>query len=394
MIKENILERLINKLDAMDAPNMQAYILRISKEKGFLETIFNTISEGIIVIDKNLYIKYHNKTAANLLGLPNDLKNVRISQFLTDINWHNIINLKDDYLQKVSRQEIEIFYPSRKYLQFYLAPHQKGQNSASIILSDITDSRTKTINEIETEKLHIVSLLAASVAHEIGNPLNSLSLQLQLLKKLLIDDDFSKEELLEIIEISSSEVNRLDNIISQFLTAVRPAKPILKPIFIKDVIIDSLNFMKQEIKNRSVDVQCKWPDFLPLILGDAEQLKQAFYNIIKNAIQAMVDGGELKIDCSYDDNFTDISFSDIGCGLSIESIGEIFNSFHTSKKTGTGLGLMIVERVVREHNAEIVVNSKINKGTSFIIRFPRNERRMRMLNSPKSSQINKLQDKV
>ncbi len=382
MSKEKFLDRLINKLDAMDATSMQAYILRISKEKGFLETIFNTISEGIIVIDKNLYIKYYNKVAAKLLGFPEDFQNIRISQFLTDIEWKDIINKNNETMNTISRQEIEIFYPSRRYVQFYLAPHLEGKNRATIILNDITDSREKTLNEIESEKLHIVSLLSASVAHEIGNPLNSLSLHLQLLKNLISDNEATEKDILEIVDIASNEVSRLDNIISQFLSAVRPAKPIFKTVLLKDLIVDSLNFMQQEIKDKSVNVKCEWPDLLPQVLGDADQIKQAFYNIIKNAIQAMVDGGELKIKCSYDENFTTVSFLDSGCGLSIDNMSEVFDSYHTSKKTGTGLGLMIIERVVRDHNAELVVNSEPNEGTAFVIRFPRNDRRMRMLKSP------------
>ncbi len=377
----SVLDKLMDKLSAMDENSLRAYALRLFKEKNFVNDIFNTLSEGVIVIDKQLKMTHYNNAAVELLGLPNDIKDVRISQILQSIDWKSLISSDLNEWEKISRQEIEIFYPSRKILSFYLIPHVDAE-FATIILDDITELRKKRLSELETEKVNVISLLAASVAHEIGNPLNSISLHLQLISRELEDDSFDKNELLDLVNIAKDEVTRLDSIISQFLTAVRPTKTDKKLIDIKDLLIESLKFMKDEISNRAVNIKCDWPDVLPQIEGDRNQLKQVFFNILKNAIQAMPEGGDLDIYCSYDDDFSEIKFSDSGEGIDIDKLNKMFRSYYTTKAKGTGLGLMIVERIIREHNAEFAINSSLGEGTDFVIRFPRHDRKLRMLEEP------------
>lgn len=118
---------------------------------------------------------------------------------------------------------------------------------------------------------------------------------------------------------------------------------------------------------------------LPDIPGDAEQLKQAFYNIIKNALQAMSEGGNLDITCSYDSEFVKVIFTDSGTGISQEQFGAVFEPFYTSRKEGSGIGMMIIERIIREHGAEMTVESIAGKGVSFIIKFLRHNRQSRLL---------------
>jgi signal transduction histidine kinase len=156
----------------------------------------------------------------------------------------------------------------------------------------------------------------------------------------------------------------------------------MRSLDIKECIVEALNFMKQEIQDRSVKVKCSWPDILPKISGDVDQLKQAFYNILKNALQAMPEGGEINISCSFDDEELEITFADNGSGIEAENISSIFEPYYTTKSNGSGLGLMIIERIFREHGAELAIESSPGKGTEFIIRFPRGNRRMRVLPAP------------
>lgn len=383
MSKLNFLDRLINKLDAMDSNSMQSYILKLSKEKGFMDTVFNTVKEGILVVDRQLVIQYHNKAATKLLGLPDDLSNVRLSQFLREVDWKRILAEDEDEWYKLSRQEVEIMYPKRRVIQFYLVPHTEMKDTATVIINDVTESVDKSREAIETEKIHFISMLAASVAHEIGNPLNSIYLHLQLMQRHLSSDgDCDVDELKDLLDTSKREVERLDTIISQFLGAIRPTKPMMTSLCLKELIVESLTFMKEEIQDRGVEVNCIWPDSFPVINGDATQLKQAFYNLLKNALQAMPQGGTINIECSYDDDYVELEFGDTGEGISADNLSEIFNPYHTSKETGNGLGLMVIERVVREHGAELSVNSEPGSGASFVIRFPRFGRRTRYLEAP------------
>jgi len=200
---EKIYEKFLNRLDSMDSGSIQAYLNIFLKERDYFETIFNTIHEGIIVVDKNLRIKFFNRAAKDMLGLPDDLSRLRISNFLKDIKdieWKSL--LREIASEKTLRREVEILYPAQRTLQIYLVPHKEFPDNTLVILGDITESVRQTQSQIESEKLHIVSLLAAGVAHEIGNPLNSLSLNLQYLRRMITEGTFDKTDALESIDIA------------------------------------------------------------------------------------------------------------------------------------------------------------------------------------------------
>ena len=140
--------------------------------------------------------------------------------------------------------------------------------------------------------------------------------------------------------------------------------------------------MKQEITDRKIQLEFYWGENVPQVNGDPGQLKQAFYNLVRNAMQAMPSGGSLTIRCTADDSFVMLSVSDSGCGIKRENMQKIFKPFFTTKNAGTGLGLMIVERIVREHGGALAVDSMENAGTTFTISLPRRVRLVRGLPAP------------
>ncbi len=380
MHKSGFFDKLISRLDTMDSKSIQAYLLRLAKEKGFLETVFNAVKEGIIVIDRKLRIKYHNAAAKEMLGLPDELSKLRVSNFLRGVDWKAILNEDiDEWSRLVSRQEIEILYPVRRVLEFYLVPNGDAGENATLILNDVTVSRDKAASEAETERSLLVSTLAASVAHEIGNPLNSLYLHLQLLQRSIVRSPFDAKDAAESVAEAKKEIERLDSIINQFLKALRPSKPNLQPTDLKELVLESMNFMRHEIEDRAVEASCSWPESLPKINADAGQIKQAFYNLVRNAVQSMQHGGRLAISCSYDEESVRLSVADTGCGIKAEDITRIFKPYYSTKERGSGLGLMIVDRIVREHGARLSVDSVPGEGSNFTIVFPRSARRMRVL---------------
>ena len=374
-VKKNISDRFRERFDDLDSGTRQAYILRLIRERGFMETVFNTLDEGIMVIDRQLKLRYFNRTAKELLALPEDTSEVRVSQLLPDLDWRMILLSENGSWSRVVRQELEIFYPESRFVQLYLVPLPEEPELAAVILRDISESRLRTKSQLEQETVRAVSLLGAGVAHEIGNPLNSLYLNLQLLET----SNGDPEENRELIGICKKEVERLDSIIHRFLSAIRPGSGNFVPLDISLLVLEVLNFMRPEIEARKIDVSCDFKSPLPQISGNAEQLKQAFYNVMRNAVQAMTNGGKLDI-CSYSNGDSlIIEFADSGSGVTPENLSSIFQAFKTTKSGGNGIGTMIIERVCREHGADFGLVSAPGKGTVFRISFPLGGKRMRLL---------------
>jgi len=381
-MKESFFDKVIGKLNPADQNNVQAYINRMDKERSFLETVFNTINEGVIVIDNRFRIKYVNRAAVNMLGIPDNYEQQTITRFLKELDWQSMLDA-DTCWHKTRRREIEVLYPVRRILLFYLLPLETDNHSAVVILHDITESRKKNREIIESEKMNMISLLAAGVAHEIGNPLNSLNIHLQLLKRHFTDTfEPDRKEAEKLLDVANNEVERLDKIITQFLQAVRSVKPDLHKMDIKPILVETLQLLRAEIEDKSIKVSCVWPDTLPAVTGDDNQLKQAFYNLIKNAVQSMAHGGVLNLTCTYNDVCVMVSVSDTGKGINREEIGHVTEAYFTTREEGSGLGLMLVEKIVREHGAELAIDSEPGKGTTFTIRFPRSNRKLKLLQAP------------
>ena len=389
-MKNTFLDKLLNRIDRIGQDDLQAYLQRLNNEKGFFETIFNTLQEGIVVVDSHGRILYLNHAITTLLGIdPGRAMGTPISHHLKELDWPKILAEG-----RVVNRDLEVFYPQQRYLNFYLVPLEDKDTSLmgfAIIFHDLTARRAQAREAIESEKLNAVTLLAAGVAHELGNPLNSLNIHLQLLDRDLrqrgpggagkkgVSAAGSNEELLESVRIARSEVDRLDTIIHQFLGAVRPAHAVRAMVSINAVVRESLAFLQPEIEDRDVIVQEELGEALPLIPANVDQLKQAFYNLIKNAVQALTHGGILRVTTSRSDTHLQISFEDNGTGISVEDMAHITEPYFTRKKNGTGLGLFIVQRILHEHGGHLELLSEPGRGTTARILLPLAERRVRLL---------------
>jgi len=379
-VKNTFLDKLLNRIDRVGPEDLQAYLQRLNHEKGFFETIFNTLQEGIVVVDSQGRIRYLNHAVTTLLGIdPAKALGTLMAQHLKELDWPKILAEG-----RVVNRDLEVFYPQQRYLNFYLVPLDDQDTSLlgyALIFHDLTAHRAQAREAIESEKLNAVTLLAAGVAHELGNPLNSLNIHLQLLERDLggRHKSVSDEDLLESVRVARSEVTRLDTIINQFLGAVRPAHANRSMVSINAIIRESLSFLQPEIKDRDVIVQEELGEGLPQIPANPDQLKQAFYNLIKNAVQALSHGGILRVATSRSDTHLQISFEDNGTGISVEDMAHITEPYFTRKKTGTGLGLFIVQRILHEHGGHLELLSEPGRGTTARILLPLAERRVRLL---------------
>ena len=395
-MKAGFLEKLIERLGRIGPEEVQNYFLRLAQEKGFLETVFNAIQEGIIVTDAKGRITYLNGAACELFGLEtSDPIGKRLDERVRGLDWQSLTQSAGP----ISR-DMEIFYPANRFINFYIVPliiesRDSGggdgvpsprsattaeQVGHAMILRDITESRRSAQETIESERLNALTLLAAGVAHEIGNPLNSLHIHLQLMERKVRElDDNSKAELQDSIDVARSEIGRLDSIVTQFLRAIRPSRPQLHPESINVIVEEAVRFFAPEIRDRDVVVEQELRSDLPLLQVDRDQMKQAFYNVIKNSLEAMKRRGILRIHTDMDDKHVLISFIDSGGGMSSEDLSRVFEPYFTTKPSGTGLGLLIVRRIVREHGGELSIESGQGKGLTLTIRLPYIDKRVRML---------------
>ena len=383
---QQFTERLLSRLDKLDSISLQTYLLRLINEKGFLESVFSTIREAVIVISEDLRIVFVNSAAKPMLGISQSDTGQYIGKFLREIPWSSLISSSP--LPASSRREIEVFYPEHRFLSFYIMPisaqHPKAMSEApfaTLIFEDVTESLQAAETSAENRKVQAITQLAAGVAHELGNPLNSLGIHLQLLQRLFrkMPENEATRQASAFLDTAKQEVRRLDTIVKNFLNAVRPVPLEPVPINIRQLLENAVNFMRNEIQNRDIAVQMQFPESVPTTYGDGDQLIQAFFNLIKNAVQAMPDGGRLTILVDVDDLYVNIHFMDTGKGISEEEMRQILDPYFTTKSSGTGLGLLIVDRIVRAHGGTLSISGEPGKGASFTVSLPLHVRQSRLL---------------
>ncbi len=375
-------DKVAKHIDKLDAEVCRKQWQVLTDEIAFFESVFAALREGIIVVDAKGTLLYANAAAEKLASFSIERdKGKALNTILVGWNIEDLLYLPEehsDWSRNFSR-EIEVTYPEHRILDLNAMPG--ANNGTVILLRDVTVERARAATTLADTQTNAVCELAAGVAHEIGNPLNALSLNLQLLSREFKNEpnETRRNRLQGDIASALNEVKRLEGIIREFLTALRPAKPQTTPMSLADPLKETLATLKAQLEDRRIKVSIDLPPALPPVMIDGSQIKQVFFNLIKNAMEAMKDGGSLEIDLSSDDQYVTASFLDNGSGMSDETIAHVFEPYHTTKKHGTGLGLMVSQRIIRAHGGEIDITSKEGHGTKFFVRIPRLEKRIRRL---------------
>jgi PAS domain S-box-containing protein len=411
--KSSFLDKVLGRIGRLDAEGLQTVVQRLARERSFLETLFNTIEDGVLVLDESGRVLYLNQAVTRLLSLQPNIEGQPITNIFPELNWDKISKFDSHGGTGIVRHEFEINYPRHRFLRLYAAPldgETSGSAGVALILHDATEARQQTFEAIESERVQALTLLAASMAHELGNPLNALHIHLQLMERELkkLSAPFSKAsasprsrasrvepvgsehpasgevaaKLHQYLAVAKGEINRLDYTITQFLQAIRPMAPQLRLAALNDAVQKTQALLQPELDNRGISVRTKLANQLPFTPIDPNQIQQVLVNLVKNAMHSMTRGGVLTLRTWEGAEGIWVSVTDTGAGIPEEQMNRIFEPFFTTKKKGSGLGLMIVQRIVRAHGGRIEMESQVGKGTTFRIWLPLHERKPRLLDAP------------
>ncbi len=381
-MKKETLDKIVDRLDRLSPRELRQLFSRLSAEKTLLGDILNTLRDGIILFSDNGYASFANKVALRIYGRSlRELRDVPFASLVGDTcSW-------EEFSQSgvALTRDLQINYPEARHYNFFMSPIGESQSEENseylLIIQDDTESRAEGEEQAEAEQMNLLSFLSSGVAHELGNPINSLGLNLQVMQRKIEKlPEEQRGSLQELLSNSLAETKRLDTLIKQFLQSMRPSTLKREHIALNELIHSVLQILEPEIANRDLSLHLNFNEELPDLLADSAQLFQVFYNVIRNAYQSITDQeGGIYIQTSYTDADIVIRISDGGSGISHEMLGNIYEPFRTTKKSGNGLGLLIVRRIIKEHAGSLAIASKKGTGTTVTISLPRADRVTRLL---------------
>lgn len=378
------VERALAKLPRLNADQMRSLLYALAEENGRMDAALDSMLDGIVVCDRDHLPIIYNKSAERMLRFSGP------DPFERPL-WHSV---SDEDLAGFFRKTLE---GEETVLDREFGLEAKGSTrlvavsvstlvsqgrieGAIVHMEDITEKRRKEAQLRRAESLASLTTLAAGVAHEIKNPLGSLSIHIQLIRKALAGKRKVEVPLIERhLKVVDEEIDRLNKIVVDFLFAVRPMDVQLRESDPGELVAKIAEFIKPEAERAGVMVELRLGDDLPRVALDDRLMKQAVLNLVKNALAAMPGGGKLRLSVDRVDEELRISVEDSGMGISEDDLPKIFEPYFTTKENGTGLGLTITFKIVREHDGEISVTSRSGQGSIFIISLPVPQKERRLI---------------
>jgi PAS domain S-box-containing protein len=349
--------------------------------KNFTESIIQSIGSGIIITEMNDTITYINKAGERILGYAKEelmgrafsIFGLKEKQSATPSFLNNPDDLdtrKEGWMRKKDRTEFPVGFTINNHLSI------GGERIGKIVVfRDLTNIYKIQEEILRMDRLVSLGKLASGIAHELRNPLAGIKTTAQALGEEMSGDDSRREYLHRI----TKEIDRLNDLLKTFFSFAKPQNLNLVYCHIKDIINEIIPFLIKEIADKGIRFVETYHPQLPKIKVDKTQMHQVFLNLFLNAIQAMPNGGELKIEASpmisntldgVKQNFIKVVISDTGRGIPTHIVHKIFDPFFTTKPKGIGLGLSITYQIIKKHEGTIKVESQWEKGTCFVINLP------------------------
>ena len=338
--------------------------------ENYTNSIFESIRNGIVSINNDFLITSLNTAAKKIFDVKNDCLGANIMEIFPsreDIK-KIMINVMETGEPLKNIEKNIVINNHEITIEISIHPLSLDNKNKGLVLfiEDITEIKKIKDQMQRNDKLATIGELATGIAHEIRNPLAIIKMIEQTMRSELKDN---QDALLEL-EVIDEEVERANKVIKSLMELGKPSKNVRNSYSLNEIIEDVLIIVNNYSSQHNVEVCFQKAD-IPYAEVDKEQMKQAFVNLIVNAVDAMPQGGQLIISTEFlTDKWIKVVFRDSGEGIAEENIEKIFSPFFTTKTEGTGLGLSIVHRIIQDHGGIIKVSSKLEKGTCFELLFP------------------------
>jgi len=382
-MSKRFTERLIERIQQLDHRELGGYLAGLAREKGLLENILNSMQEGLLVVRPEGTIALLNHSAARLLDIPADSIGRAFPAVIEDPELQAIIEQGLEVPGQALVREFIMVHPQPRWVRLSRSGLNDGEGKfrgVLLILADITRQRKTEAETSLVERLNFLGHLTAGVAHEIGNPLSSLFVQAQLLERGIRKlPPSQREKFRRPIALIQEELRRLDGIVRQFLKTLRPEALHLRENDLVEVAEEVAALVEAELEEKGISLARQYPRRAIRGRMDKNLVKQAVLNLIKNAAQAMPRGGEISIRLEEGETYLKLAVSDQGAGIPGDKISRLFEPFFTTREGGSGMGLLVVHKAIRQHGGYVEVSSRTGEGTTFTIWLPRRPRKIKLL---------------
>jgi len=398
---QRFVSKATEKTDKLSKEQLQRLIKNLSEEMESLSyendqfrSIFESVSSGLLIVDEDYSHVHSNSLAQRLLGISSGdfynednipvwklIKEEEISDFIKKCFDKKITNASEEFTINTEGGTI-------RFLSVRVSPFFQENNLAGtiVVINDITEQKNKDVLLHRMENLASLTNLAAGMAHEIKNPLGAISIHIQLVQRALekarenADTLPARKFVEDHIDVVNEEIEHLNSLVMDFLFAVRPVNARLELKNPVDVINTVADFFKPEFKKNGISFEVDFLEKDARILIDEKLFREILMNMAQNALAAVKskfpDGSPEKregrfkiINCIRDGKYI-IAIADNGCGMSKETKEKLFEPYFTTKANGTGLGMTMVYKIIKEFSGEIGVDSTEGEGTNFVMSFP------------------------
>lgn len=400
------VKRVKQKAEKLSKEQVLSLFEYVVDENESLYSVLDSLSTGLLIINDDFKLVRYNQIVESWLPFSNRLEDIigsekaiwefiedeDIASFLRKCLEKNITNSSEDFSTVTPGGSV-------RFLTVTIAPliNEGEMNGMMILVRDITEKKNQDILFHRMENLANLTNLAAGMAHEIKNPLGAISIHIQLIQKALVkarenNDKLPAKKFVEDhIDVVNEEIEHLNKLVMDFLLAVRPVKAQLE-LKEPDKLIDGLiSFFKPEFNDEGIEVIFKSSESGKRIMLDEKLFRDVIMNISQNSLAALKskynsktdskDGAKFCISNTVRDNKFIITIADNGCGMSEETLSKLFEPYYTTKANGTGLGMTMVYKIIKEFSGDIIVDSKEGEGTAFTITFPIPQKDVKLLTS-------------